>query len=764
MRRPLLSLCLWAAAGVAVANDAADFRRGRELIDLGRLSEAAQVLRQVPADSKLYPYAARGILYCAWQDPQADFKALVEPLTHAADAEIARKAAWALAEHELMAGQVPSVPAETLQQDVAAHPELQTTERLLAIDRLRVAGQTEQALAEERRLEAEGNLSTEMRIRARMALAEIYYAEEAAADPEPDIADDDDSPVEEENTPSIPRGQGEETLLHLIAAHPDTPLLPELFRRLAAHGAFRNGGAALDRLKEWSEDSRKPRRAALALLQLNALQNPEAARELAPDSSFANKALADCPREAETDTLLLEQARLLLRRGETEAAGLYLNRLSEAARQSPQARFLAASAENDPDKRLNAFLELAPRAPQELQRAAWYNAALTALQNGRDDVVSALLESPELTEDCCRELLVLCAEYRMQTAPATSQTVLENLAEQQKLPAEWQREVQLNLAYLYPKEQSEALLRTLNPAELSDSQVIRYYALRERHAADEHEAIELLREGIATVAGREGPETDLSIHLSHVFSAADHHRMALRTLQHLLKRYPKGDRARRALYLAARQAELIGTSEGLNESLELYERCAEGTDTTARHAVIRRANILTRIGRTAEALQLVENLLRSGQEFSATDRALINAARANAHGMEGTPEGTAAALAAVEETLALPDLPPRWRMVSLLYHAGLSARLGHEDDALEDYRKMLKARPEDMSSLSEAAAKDFYIAAAALIYHHLEEEAYEQAAQLAAQAAAWAPDSAFSAAFRDWAEDIRKRHFLPAEE
>ncbi|MEE1265227.1 MAG: hypothetical protein UHH87_02960, partial [Akkermansia sp.] len=76
----------------------AAFWKGRALIDLGRLREAAAALAQVPAEHELYPYAAKALLYCAWKSESVDFAVIATPMATSNNPEIAELATAALAE------------------------------------------------------------------------------------------------------------------------------------------------------------------------------------------------------------------------------------------------------------------------------------------------------------------------------------------------------------------------------------------------------------------------------------------------------------------------------------------------------------------------------------------------------------------------------------------------------------------------------------------------------------------------------------------
>ena len=127
----------------------AAFWRGRALIELGRLQEASEALQQVPTEHTLYPYAAKGLLYCAWKSNRVDFAVVATPMVTSDNKEIATLATAALAEHWLRQPNSQDNSAlERLRQLAKEQPKLQSLLRLLEIDNLRNSGDFENAIAQ----------------------------------------------------------------------------------------------------------------------------------------------------------------------------------------------------------------------------------------------------------------------------------------------------------------------------------------------------------------------------------------------------------------------------------------------------------------------------------------------------------------------------------------------------------------------------------------------------------------------------------------
>ncbi|MBQ8900286.1 MAG: hypothetical protein IJY72_04970 [Akkermansia sp.] len=132
---------------LAPHSPAAMYWKGRALVELKRLPQAVTMFREVASDSVFFPYAAKGILYCAWLSPQLDFVEYVAPLTACDNKEIATLAQAALAEHQLRYtthGDVSTL--EPLRALAAEDAELQPVVDLLNIEEFRRQKQFEQAI------------------------------------------------------------------------------------------------------------------------------------------------------------------------------------------------------------------------------------------------------------------------------------------------------------------------------------------------------------------------------------------------------------------------------------------------------------------------------------------------------------------------------------------------------------------------------------------------------------------------------------------
>ncbi len=759
----------------------AAFWRGRALIALGRPAQAVAPLQQVPQGHPLFPYAAKAILYCAWQSAEVNPDEVLPPLLSCGDESIRVLAAAALAEYHLNREAATEADAliAVLHERAAEDESLRPLLNLLEIADLRRKGEFEAAIEQCRRLERDRTLPLLTRHRVRLALAEVYYAQEAAhADKLPTLSPTEEDDDRDDNAlPELPvaKGRGEETLLHFVSSNPESPLLEEAFRRLMLHEAFLSGETARERLKEWGNNMRYPRRAALSLLVQQRLLNPENAPELLPDATCVNAAVAALPKESATDTMLLEQVRLQLQRGNRTEAALYLAGIQTP---SPRRDFLAAGLIDNPAKAAGEFLRIAEGASDELQHAAYHNALLHALMADDAEAVAATLGHADLPLATGFELQSAAAAYLADENPAAARHLLQELRDK-PLPPSILADVILDTAALHlahpelfgdtPISEDEVFL-PLSDSELSEEQILRYLALQEhifRAKGQEQEALDLMIRCAAAAHYSSRIHAVLSLHLAHLLSAEERHAEALRVLQHLIIEQPKGELTPRARMLMARQAELIGTLDSLRRAADIYGQCAEdGTPQSAR-CTLRRAAVLSRIGETASARALIDDKLKQEEALTQSDRMIAYAILANLLVQEGTPDSLQAAVHAASQMLGEPDLSPQHQAISLLHHGMICTRAGKDDLALGDYLAVLRMKPADASALEERDYQTLRRAAAGAVYTSAKLGRYEEAAKIAEEAAAWPiPDdlSFIRDSFIRWAQNIRKTHFLRAGE
>lgn len=755
----------------------ADFWRGRALVDLKRMPEAARYLSAVPEEHELYPYAAKALLYCAWQSPDVDFATVVPPLATSRNPEIAETAAAALAEFWLQQPQSQDNTAlELLRGMTDKHPEFIPVLHLLEVENLRQKGQYADAIQLCRKMEDDRSLPLNIRQRVRLTLAEVLYAQEeaaarsgatAATTTEPTSTDTD----EEEDLTTIGQvhGKGEETLLHFISTNPESPLLPDAFRRLTAHKAFSSSEFARAKLKEWMIDTEKPYRASMAMLIMQHLLNNDLSGKLPLDNSCANSALAMFPNEPPTQLILLEQTRMLLERGQAKEAELYL---SQVTGNFPRKDFYRAWLSADsPSTAARLFLQSAEVASGELRPVAFANALLCAMRCGDTEMEQDIMQRSDLAPEIRAEVLAMRALFNMEKNPALARECLEQLRALQLSPNS-QIDVRLDTAWMSMSESPLTVaqeLENMSTDGLTPHQLLRYYALREEalrqsSPPDRRDETEnLICERIARAADKAKSahvRGVLNIHLANRLSLMGRHAEAYVRLTRLHNNEPLGEFAQKATFLSAREKEYIGTLSSLKEAADIYAACAEKYPEMKNRATIHRAQVLIRINRGEEAEQLLRHLLSKEEELPPIARALTYITLSNKYTLEGTPSALQQAMEASGKCIEVPGLPRLWQFTGLLHHGAICARANAYEAAITAYRKLLAMHPAPGRNPESAERLAFHRAATGAITALLELKRYEEAADMADELSRWDGAPGSLERYAKWADFIRQTHFI----
>ncbi len=764
------------------------FWKGRALVELGRMREAADFLSRVTETHELYPYAAKALLYCAWQSPDVEFAAIVSKLATSRHPEIASLAAAALAEHWLQQPESQDNTAlELLREMAEKKPEFVPVLQLLEIENLRQKKKYAEAIQLCRKMEEDRNLSTEIRQRIRLSLAEVYYAQEAAGmgiDTEQNssilsgITSQNTPENEEEILTTVTEGKGEETLLHFISTNPDSPLLTEAFRRLAAHKAFSTGKYARAKLQEWIEDTEKPRRAAISLLILQHLTNLDNPDGMVTDNACANTALSLFPGEEATQLILLEQARLLIEQGNMEQAAKYL---SYVTLETPYKAFYEASilAETNPDKAADIFRNCAVAAPEALRPAAFANALLCALRSGNVQLEQEILEYPYFTAEAKAEVYAALFLHCMGKDDTRAGQALQVLQGIPYSESKFMIDVLLDKAWFNLKdsplmvEQELAHIKTTNflPRQLLRYYMIRQEAVRNAFPADRKSEVEdrieeLLQTAINSTASRY-LNHKLRFHLAHHLSRRGLHAEAYHQLAELNRITANSHMAAQSLFNAAHEKELIGTAEALNEAITVYDTCADKYPELRIRASIQQASILARTGRGEEAEAILRPLLSKSENLKPEEKAHILITLSVNYMLEGTAASLQQAYEAGQESIKDTTLPKEWRYTVLLHHASICSKIGNYQAALDNYRAVLDMNPAGKDNSTDREWAIFHQAAIGAIASLLELKEFAEAITLAEKISDWKSDSGRTRKLKrysEWADYIRQTNFLRKEE
>lgn len=748
--------------------------KGQALLHLERLPEAALALSGVSQDSPLYPYAAKGTLYCAWKSPSLNFVEMVAPLTASPNEEIATLALAALAEHQLRHTRKGDISTlETLHKLSQSHPDLESLVKLLDLEAMRRQGKYDQALQYGRQLEDDPAYPALMKQRVRLALSDVYYDKEASLKgTELREGDEDDE------------GRGEETLLQFISSNPDSPLLEEAFRRLDERQAFTDSEYALAKLREWSQDSGQTRRATLALLALQRLRLMNEPNT--QDATYANTAHALFPQEPATRVILQERIRDLFAKDKKAEAKLYLDMLQ--SEDDARTRFFRALFMADTDKHAakDEFLRCADIAPADVRPLALANAMTCAFETGDEYTVQQILDTPMLPSGK-RLLLLAHAELILATNPEQARKELEEASTLSPTPIQT-ADIDMALAQIELLSSPETSLQRLNnyPPEVrknwSEARILRLFALRMQACdkiAQKQEGTNLNAPPPSLALIRDALSTDLkpairlvlTSTLADKLSAAGKHEEALSIVESLLPTLPAGEDKARLYMMAAREAEQLGSLSALKKAIALYEACIDLETPLINRARARMASILAWINKGDKAKEILHSILRDKNRLSPDELAHTYTVMADVWAMEDNEDSRTSALQYCENIWQLEGISETWKTRARLQHAMFCSRFRKHALALADYLSILATCPATGADPHAEEWFVLYAAGSGAISEHLQLKNYEEAACLAEQIAAWphpvgTPRPATEAEgpqakrFAEWAEGIRRTHYL----
>lgn len=745
----------------------ASFWKGQALLHLNRLPEAALAFSVIPSESPLYPYAAKGLLYCAWQSPTLNFVELVAPLTASTHPDVAKLSLAALAEHQLRhtrSGDITTL--ETLKELAEQDPKLMQLVKLLHLESLRRQGKFDEALQYGRTLEADKDLSPLMRQRIRLAISDVYYDKEAVQEgtelQEGDIDDE---------------GRGEETLLQFISANPDSQLLEEAFRRLDEKEAFTTSEYALAKLREWSQSQEQSRRATLALLALQRLRiqsEPDT-----KDATYANTAHALFPHEPGTRIILQERIRDLLSKSRKDEAQLYLNMLQPA--DDARTRFFHAWLLSDTDKHAakDEFLRCADIASTDVRPIALANAMICAHEIGDEFTIRQIFSLP-LLPSARRLLLITHAELILTRNPEQARQELDEALTLSPTPLQM-ADIDMALAQIELLSSPEESLKRLSnyPPEKrklwSDERILRLFALRMQacNRIDQKQgsttlssSLSLLEEALAGNL-KPGIRLILTSALAEKLSTAGQHTQALQLLEGLLPNMTFGTEKARIMMLAAREAEQLGSLSSLHKAISLYEDAAHMDTPLKNRALARMAAILSWTNQGDKAKKTLYAILRNKDKLTTEELAHTYTVMADMWALDSAPDSRSKALEYCENIGKLEGISEQWKTRALLQHATFCSRYNMHDSALADYLRILATCPATGPDPGEDEWYILYAAGAGAINEHLQLQHHEEAAQLAERIATWPgtfgeQDTVGPQAkrFSEWAESIRRIHYL----
>lgn len=728
------------------------YYKGRALLNLKHYEQAVTEFSRVEDNHSLYPYAAKGIIYCARRCDNP--LAVLEPLTHSTNAEIAVLALCVSEEYKLVTGQPISISA--IQEAAKQHNiDISGSILLLEAEQLRRAGKYDESMAKCRR--AEEVASPQQRDYSRILLGEIYY--------------------DKENATGNYEGKGEETLLKFISSYPESPLMEEAFRRLDKRGAFSTSKYAIRKLEEWARDGSAIYRALLAssIMQRESLYtHPN--EELG--DLVANRATGLNPEFLPiTVRISNEQARYLLNQGESDAAAEEIERIPEAKRDAYSLFYQAQTHKPTDPIATELYLKSAQCAPPGLQETAYANALYCATVS--DNVqMQQLILSLDLPTAAARAVKLTQAGLNLRKAPQESRKLLEevmtmNPTEEQKVEAI----LQLTQLDLEDNNTADALARLSKYTHKerkswSNEQVMRYYGLY-LHALERDQDV-----GRATVAHkpflleslesttREDVRVAITLKLAQIYSEEGNHHEAFILLERLARNTQDKILKARALLLAGRESTQCMTLPSVTKGAALFEEAATIDSPYKYRAAILNAAIIFRISTAKEGEMRINRIIREieqeraatpGSTHLAQEYAFALTVRSDIEAIPGTQGALKKAISTNEQIFTIPGLTQEWHNRAYLQQAILCTRANLNERALINYQNIISSLPASPKQASPDKAYILCLAATGAISCYLKMERWDEAVNMAIDIQEHPIAKAYpekTEHFKDWARMI----------
>ncbi len=666
---------------------ATQYWKGRALISLNRNQEAIAALRQVPPHSEYYPFAAKGIIYCARRTNNGD--ELLQPLCNNSNEHIAALAQLALAEMQVTRHCKPNTvkTGKLGANDAAIRSGLQ----LLKAEQHRQNKEFDQALALCKQVEA--SAPTKQREYSRILLAEVFYDQEAAA--------------------GTTSGKGEEILLQFISTHPESDLAEEALRRLEKRGAFITSKYAHRKLEEWAKDSNSLRRALLAysILQRLALQSTAYAETGATLVHHAlNLAPAYLPDTVQISNL---HANYLIQEGKPNQANAFLAPIPDSKKDAYSLFLTAQTMDAKTPQAMETYLQCAAKAPAALQPIAMSNALYCARAAGNDEKVAELLgsEAPPAVQ---RAMLLthagLIIKRDAQQAKAEVERVLgmsptaDELADGTLLLTQIDLENGDFSAALSKLSQFTTQHRHNWPIK----RVLYYYGLY-LHALDCEQTSgylteshkNFLQESLETTL-RDDVREAITLTLAKIYADEDNHPQALRLLESLAEKTTDRETRARALLLAGRESTQCLTLDSVKKGASLFEQAAAIDSMYRYRAAVLNAAILFRLNQTEEAARRITATIKQIEETRSStpgstvlseEYAFALTVLADIQSQNGSKEALEQAIKTNSQIISIPGLTQEWHNRTYLQQAIFCSRSGKYEQALINYRNIINSIP-----------------------------------------------------------------------
>lgn len=747
------------------AGAASPYWRGMALLKLGRFSHAVPCLLEIDANDADYGIPSRmALLSIAWRTGNEGLLASsLDALMKSEKQEAVARAALAHAEWLLNQGKTEGVKellekAEKESRSASSLKGIALYGELLGIRLAALTGEWNSALEKCREMAERKGVPALIRDSARLEQATIYKMKEtapAAQDVSQEISDDTEDTG----------GQEEETLLHLIASSPESPLLAEAFRRLSEADAF-SDPQARGKLSEWGKNAHAAR-APMALLYLARLFKGKG--ELDEALSCVQICVTKYAKSNSAQELIQEGVEWLVEANRPGEAQELLKHVSAPTQRSLFEKGILFWKANEMDAARRAFAAALRLSDEAMYPATAKNLCLAALCTKEKDSVDDLLKRTENEPAMHAALLyekARCMAYDRDMIPALREIV--------KLYPEMPEALyaRMDLAGIFLSEAPQSAAKELDAIDAartkdwSSEEKLRLAFLKIETAEGMRDAGEtwtspesLSREAL----GQSFPEaarSKLFIKLGSILFHEEKYADALKEMEQFENLFPRSPLIGAAQYLAAQSAENLQTPDGFRQALLLYRECAQGKSEFAVPAVIAEAAVSIRLNRTKEAEELLDRLMAS-PSLRVEDRAWalslkaetreVSAAAAQGNGLLNEARDCC------DQILGLKDLSPSWRFRTLIQRARLFEKMENFDKALDDYQEILA----DAAPSSPKRSDWYWYNTAGFSAVSLYEKKGDYSAAVAlAEDLSSKPSNPREKDAADWARRLKLEHFV----
>ena len=705
----------------ALETNEVHYWRGRALMELKHYEAAIQSFSCVKEDSTLYPYAAKGTIYCAIRCQNTE--QILKPLTDSKHERVSTLAKVAISEYRVNASQ--SADLTELKALCAENRQMKHGLILLEAVQLRNSGKYSEAIEKCKQVENSAAPAF-LKDYSRILLGDIYYDNHKDS------------------------GKGEETLLKFISSHPESILLGEAFRRLDERQAFSNSKYAIQKMGAWSDDAGALSRSlyAKAIAQQKELQDIANSTspytpELKSYSAHSTLPQAVCINN--------NQANYLIQNNRAQEAVSYLPQNTKE-QYNAYTLFLKARALAVTDPQATAtYLNCAEMADPTLQAIALSNAVHCAYKQNNKELLEQL-RTKNYPNSARRAILLTDAKHILRSSPDEARTKIQTALSLQPTKAE-SIVAALMLAELdIENNNAEEALGRLSQfsheerKKWTGEQTMRYYGMylnALQQIPDSGRSHKQFLEDALKLSLRDAVRTEITFKLAEIYADEGNLQGAMKLLETLAEQSNDAEIKARAYMLAGRASTQCLTLASVTKGAELFDKSAAIESDYRFKAGILNTAVLFRLNRTDEARTKLTRIIKEiekaresadGNTKFAEELAFALTVMADIEAQTGKKE---ALLNAIEtnKKISLNYLDRAWYIRIYLQRAILCSRAELYQEALINYQNCMRELPKELKRAKKEDVYLLFLSGTGAIASLIQMERWDEAAALATQIA-----------------------------